>query len=288
MPPLHDLFLALFPQFVPPIFLVGLVLAGGCIGSFLNVCVYRIPLGLSVVQPGSHCHACGRAIPPWYNLPVLSWLMLRGRAKCCGVRIDGRYAVVEAAMAVAFPLLFLRFPPALAAVYALFASGLLVASLIDIDHFLIPDRLSVGGAIVGCLLGAAVPTLQGPEFAGKPWAGFNHALGGAFVGGFLLWVVVVVGSKALKKEAMGLGDVKLLAAIGAFLGWEAVLFVIVLSSFIGSFFGGAMILLRKQVWGSRIPYGPFLALAAVIWLFGGGTLWRMLFLWWRQGMAGVL
>ncbi|SDT92145.1 type 4 prepilin peptidase 1 Aspartic peptidase. MEROPS family A24A [Verrucomicrobium sp. GAS474] len=288
MPSLSDLLPALFPQELAPLFLVGLALAGACIGSFLNVCIYRIPLGLSVVTPGSHCHACGRAIPGWWNIPVVSWLLLRGRAKCCGVRIDARYAVVEAAMGIAFPLLFLRFPPLLAAVYALFVSGLLVASLIDIDHFIIPDRLSIGGALVGLGLGALVPTLHGAELAGKPWAGFNHALGGAFLGGFLLWVVVVVGSKALKKEAMGLGDVKLLAGIGAFLGWEAVLFVIVLSSFLGSFFGGAMLLLRKQVWGSRIPYGPFLALAAVVWLFGGGTLWRLLFQWWRQGMAGVL
>ena len=191
-------------------------------------------------------------------------------------------------MALLVPLLFLRYPPLPAAVFVLFLSGLVVASLIDIDHFLIPDRLSVGGAIAGCLLAALVPAIHGPAYAGRPWAAFNQSLGGAFLGGFLLWGVVVLGSKALKKEAMGLGDVKLLAAIGAFLGWQAVLFVIMLSSFLGSGFGGAMILLRRQVWGSRIPYGPFLALAAVVWLFGGGTLWQVLFQWWRQGMVGIL
>ena len=282
---LSALLLLVIQQHLWP-WLLFLFAVGGCIGSFLNVCVYRIPLGRSIVRPGSACAACGAPIPAKWNLPIVSWLWLRGRAGCCGVRIDARYFWVELFSALLLPALFLHYPPVTAAIYACFLYGLLVASQIDIDHFLIPDRFTVGGALLGLAASLAWPPLHGQATLR---ASFDAGLGGLFVGAFLLWLVVVIGSKALKKEAMGLGDVKLLAAIGAFLGWQAVLFVIGVSSFLGSFFGVAMLMRGRQSWGSRLPYGPFLALAALLWIFGGGEGAVRLIVWWRHsmGLAGA-
>ena len=260
-----------FPAGMPPgllaLWTFFFFAVGGCIGSFLNVCVYRIPLGVSVVRPGSACAACGAPIPWYYNIPIFGWLLLRGRAACCGTRIDARYCQVELGSALLLPVLFLGLPWPFALIDALFLYGLLVSSLIDIDHFLIPDRFTLGGVLAGLAASTAYPPFH---HEAKAWAGFNAGLLGAFCGGFLLWIVVVLGSKALRKEAMGLGDVKLLAAIGAFLGWEGVLFVVAVSSTLGSLGGGLMLLRGRQVWGTRLPYGPFLALAALLWILGGG------------------
>ena len=271
---------------------VALVLAflfcvGACLGSFLNVCIYRIPLGVSVVTPRSACAACGAPIPAWHNLPIVSWLLLRGRSACCGTRIDARYVWIELASALLLPALFLHEarPVALPLLHAVLLYGLLASSMIDIDHFLIPDRFTLGGIVAGVAAALACPALLGKVHR---WDAFNASLLGAFVGGFLLWLVVKLGSKALKKEAMGLGDVKLLAAIGAFLGWEAVLFVVAVSSVIGSLFGAAMLLRKRQVWGSRLPYGPFLSLAALLWIFGGSRIALEAMAWWRHsaGLGG--
>ena len=275
-------FHALPPDLVVPFVLVSLFALGACLGSFLNVCIYRIPLGVSIVRPPSSCAACGAPLKAWWNLPIFGWLFLRGRAACCGVAIDRRYPLVELAAALLLPALFWRSPWPVAAVDALFLYALLVASLIDIDHFLIPDRLTLGGIAAGLAASALVPALHGRATA---WAGFNAGLGGAFLGGFLLWGVVVIGTKVLKKEAMGLGDVKLLAAIGAFLGWQAVLFVIAVSSILGSLFGLAMMARGGQVWGSRLPYGPFLSLAAALWVFGGGEAAFRAIGWWQHAMG---
>ncbi len=206
---------------------------GACLGSFLNVCIYRIPLGISVVTPHSSCAACGAPIPPRWNIPIVSWLWLRGRSGCCGTPIDARYFWIELGSGCLLAALFFFFRWPAATIYAVLFYGLTVASMIDIDHFLIPDRLSLGGIGAGLLASALWPPLHGKATA---WTGFNEGLWGAFVGGFLLWVVVVIGSKLLQKEAMGLGDVKLLAAMGAFLGWEAVFFIVSVSSVIGSVF----------------------------------------------------
>jgi len=282
---LSALLLLVIQQHLWP-WLLFLFAVGGCIGSFLNVCVYRIPLGRSIVHPGSACAACGAPIPAKWNLPMVSWLWLRGRAGCCGVPIDGRYFWIELFSALLLPALFLHYPAPIAAIYAFFLYGLLVASLIDIDHFLIPDRFTVGGAVIGLAASLIWPPLHGTATRG---ASFNAGLLGLFAGAFLLWLVVVIGSKALKKEAMGLGDVKLLGAIGAFLGWQAVLFVIGVSSLLGSVFGVAMLARGRQSWGSRLPYGPFLALAALLWIFGGGEAAIRAIVWWRHsmGLAGA-
>jgi len=130
---------------------------GACVGSFLNVCVYRIPLNRSVVHPGSHCAACGAPIPWYFNIPIVSWLVLRGRAACCGTKIDARYWLVELAVAVLFMALWLRYPPIEAVIYAIMMSGLTAACLIDLDHYIIPDRFTLGGCVAGFLACAIHP-----------------------------------------------------------------------------------------------------------------------------------
>ena len=285
-----------FPYLVAPpagqgaavaVILVFLFCVGACLGSFLNVCIYRIPLGVSVVTPRSACAACGAPIPAWHNLPIASWLLLRGRSACCGTRIDARYLWIELFSALLLPALFLHEaqPVLLPVLHAVLLYGLLAASMIDIDHFLIPDRFTLGGIVAGVVAALACPALLGKA---TRWDAFNAALMGAFVGGFLLWLVLKGGSHLLKKEAMGLGDVKLLAAIGAFLGWESVLFVVAVSSCLGSVFGAAMLLQKRQVWGSRLPYGPFLSLAALLWIFGGSRIAAEAMAWWRHsaGLGG--
>jgi len=241
---------------------------GACVGSFLNVVIYRLPLGKSIVYPPSHCAACGRAIPPRHNIPILSWLILRGRAACCGSTIEARYAIVEAITAVVFFTLWFMYPSVIAAVYALVFCGLVVASCIDFDLFIIPDEISLGGCLAGLALSYAIPGLHFLESITHLQSLLLSLLGLA-LGGFLLMAIRILGTLIFRKEAMGMGDVKLLAAIGAFLGWQSVLFTIAVSSFIGSVVGVAGIIGKSRMWGMRMPYGPYLAMAAAVWMLGG-------------------
>jgi leader peptidase (prepilin peptidase)/N-methyltransferase len=242
---------------------------GACVGSFLNVCIYRIPIGRSVVTPGSHCAACGAAIPWWNNLPILSWFILRGRSACCGTKIDFRYALVEALTALLFTVLWWYHgaaSPSAAVIYMVFAAALLVATFIDFDYFIIPDRITLGSCAAGLALSAAFPVLQGES----SWsAGLLRSFIGLVVGGGLLWAVAIIGKLVFRKEAMGFGDVKFLAGMGVFLGWQSVLFIVAVSSLIGSVCGVALMVASGRRWGLRIPFGPYLALAAVIWMLGG-------------------
>ncbi|MDR1145732.1 MAG: prepilin peptidase [Verrucomicrobiales bacterium] len=241
---------------------------GACVGSFLNVCIYRIPLGKSVVAPGSHCAACGAAIPWWRNLPVLSWFVLRGRAACCGTRIDFRYALVEALTAALTVTLWRYYAatPVLAVIYLTFTAALIVATFIDLDYFIIPDRITLGACVAGLALSVAVPELHG---AASWSAGLLRGALGLVCGGGLLLAVALLGRLIFRREAMGLGDVKLLAGMGALLGWQSVLFIIAVSSLIGSVFGLGWMLVNGFRRGLKIPFGPYLALAALLWLLGG-------------------
>jgi len=241
---------------------------GACIGSFLNVCVYRIPLNRSVVSPGSHCAACGAPIAWYHNIPVLSWLFLRGRAACCGTRIDARYAVVELGTALIFLALWLRFAPLEAVLYAVMTAGLIVACLIDLDHFIIPDRFTLGGCVAGFLACALDPALMGEK---TPMQGFTWSLASAMLGALVLLAIAWIGTMVFKKEAMGMGDVKFIAAISSFLGGLSLFWMIAVSATIGAILGVALILVQRGSWGTRIPYGPFLGLAAILWLFGGSA-----------------
>ena len=239
---------------------------GACVGSFLNVCILRIPLGQSVVRPGSRCAACGLELPGFLNLPILGYFMLRGRARCCGAHLDPRYPAVELGTAVLYTALWQLYPPLLFGVYACLTAGIIVASGIDLDYLVIPDSLTVGGLIAGICASYLIPELQHTQ---NPTDAMIQSVLGASIGGGVLWITARTASWLLQKEAMGMGDAKLLAALGAFLGWPSIPFILVISSFAGTAVGVWIIKSRKRKLGVKIPYGPYLALAAVLWLVGG-------------------
>lgn len=245
-------------------------LAGLCIGSFLNVCIWRIPRGESIAWPGSHCPKCGHPLGVLDNIPLLSWLCLRGKCRYCKAPITPRYFLVELLTGTLFFLLWwVRGCTWTTPIFIFYTCALLVGAFIDIEHLILPDRITLGGMVVGVALSVAWPPVQG-EFERLPalWS----SLIGLALGYGLLWLVAVLGKAALKREAMGMGDWKLLGAIGACLGWKAVLFTVLVSSLTGTLTGFSFILLGKKEWQSRIPYGPHLALAAVAWMLCGPEL----------------
>lgn len=357
----------------------------GCnIGSFLNVCIHRMPLGLSIASPPSHCPHCKYSIPWYLNIPLVTWLWLGGKCKNCGAPISGRYFLVEFLTGVIFLAcwnLVGRQSAVLALVDCLFLAGLIVATFIDFEHFIIPDEITIGGIFVGLAISILFPVVHGNGNAlsellkdrfditvtsTRLLAGLESLLGIA-VGAGLIYAIVRLGkllfgrqtieiaesekivfsetgiylggkeipydelfyrrsdmvtlqaqtleladrcyrdvqvqltpqklrigdeefdpeqvphmeaaSKevVLPREAMGFGDVKFMAAIGAFLGWQAVVFSLMVSSVIGSVVGLLLILFRKREWSARLPYGPYIALAAAIWIFGGKHLFEMWF-----------
>ena len=397
-----------------PNFLIFVAFAmGATIGSFLNVCIYRMPLGLSVNDPKrSFCPGCKYQIPWYHNIPLLSWLFLRGKCKSCGTGISIRYWLVELGTAIAFVLIWKEFvdvqriaPPAgeevrfaysvtgwpVAICYWLFACGLIVATFVDFEHKIIPDEITIGGTIAGIALAAVIGWFFTPhltelvsrdgampfaQLVGEEvprWQGLMRSVIGAAVGFLSLYAVVVLGKmmfgrkstsydspqawkitqedgddnptltigdtkepweevfmvtsekvkmntaevtlngvksenvetilecdqvtiagkvtplgevesisgvtsdKVYFRDAMGFGDVKFLAMIGAFLGWQAVLFTIFLSSVAGTLVALPLRVVGKAEWSSRIPFGPYLALGAVVWLFFGTDLldWYM-------------
>ncbi len=268
-------------EFLTLYFTLMAFLGGACIGSFLNVCIHRIPREESIVHPRSRCPGCGAPIAWYDNLPVISFFALRGRCRKCGERISLRYPFVELLTAVLFLALWNRYgldPRTL--VYMAVAGGLIVATFVDIDFMIIPDRISLGGMPAGLLASALVPSLHGADSAGDS---LISSLIGLAAGSGSLYLVAWLGRLAFKKDAMGLGDVKLLGAIGAFLGWQGVVFTILASSILGSVFGVAMILAGGRAWQSKIPYGPYLAAAAVIWILGGDRWWDVYVAWLRGG-----
>lgn len=260
---------------------------GASIGSFLNACIYRIPHGLSVVHPHSFCPVCRMKVAWFDNIPVWSWLSLRGRCRKCRTFISPRYLWIECLVAVLFLLVWLKFDVVdgprllglspigawpLVPVYWLMLSGLVLGTFVDFDHLIIPDRVTLGGIAVGLVLSAVVPAMHGAQ---SPLHGALLSALGAVAGWGLLWGVAAVGRLIFKREAMGFGDVKLLGAIGAFLGWRAVLFTVVASSFAGSIVGVTLVLAGRRGLQSRIPYGPYLALAAALWVLWGPGLWDL-------------
>lgn len=245
---------------------------GACIGSFLNVCIWRLPRGESIVRPGSHCPKCNAAIPWYCNIPILSWLALRGRCKDCGQPISPRYMVVEALTGLLFLAVFCAFESTdllLVPVYWLVLAMAVYASFVDIDHYILPDAATVGGIVAGPVLSWILPQLQG--CTARLDALFASLLG-AGVGFGTLWLVGVLGKLAFRKEAMGFGDVKLMGAVGALFGWQAALFTIFASSFLGAFWGLVMIAFGSAKMKSRIPFGPYLCAGMTLWMFYGPPL----------------
>jgi leader peptidase (prepilin peptidase)/N-methyltransferase len=348
---------------------VTVFIFGSMVGSFLNVCIYRMPLGQSVVSPPSHCPKCKYSIPAFLNIPLLTWVFLRGRCRNCGETISPRYFLVELLTGTLFAASWLTFgheSTLLALAYCLVLAGLIVATFIDLEHFIIPDEITIGGMVAGFCCSFAVPALHGQiSLAGS----LRQSLLGAALGGGLIYGILRLGKLffgrqrlalpadtkivftetavclpdkeipyedlfyrqsdvirlqartvelvdrcykdiqvrlspssleigderlnpsevpymaavsteiVLPREAMGFGDVKFMAGIGAFLGWKAVIFSLMISSLIGSLVGVALILLKRQAWSSRLPYGPYIAIAAAIWIFAG----RDLLQWWLGG-----
>ena len=243
---------------------------GLIIGSFLNVCIYRIPAGISIVSPSSRCPQCGVSIRWYQNIPILSYLILGGKCRACRTGIPWRYPFVEALTGGLFVLVYLSFGlTTTLGVYCLFVAALIVITFIDLDHQIIPDVISLPGIVVGFLCSFAIP-----------WLSWTDSLLGILLGGGSLWLVAVVYELLTKKEGMGGGDIKLLAMLGAFLGWKAILPIIFISSLIGSLVGIPLMLVKKADSKLAIPFGPFLALGALIYLFWGPQLiaWYLAFL----------
>lgn len=342
----------------------------GCIvGSFLNVCIYRLPRGMSIVTPPSHCPHCQYAIPWYLNIPLVTWLALRGRCKNCGAPISPRYFIVELLTGMTFLSCWLALggtSPVIAIIYAIFLAGLIVAAFVDFEHFIIPDEITYGGMAVGLVASFLFPALHNVHtLTAGMWQSVLGLGAGAGIIYAILWLgKLLFGRQRLKlpvdtkivftetsvllpdreipydelfyrqsdvitlrartvelvdrgyedvrvrlalrsgwleiggermnpaevpfleavsaeivlpREAMGLGDVKFMGAIGAFLGWPGVVFSLMLSSMIGAVVGSALIALRRREWSSRMPYGPYIALAATIWIFGGKKIVHTLF-----------
>ena len=244
---------AAFPWFFP---LVACVF-GACIGSFLNVVIYRVPAGKSIVTPGSHC-GCGAPIAWHDNIPVLSWFLLRGKARCCGRPYAFRYAFVELLTALLFLACWLLFPPAKAVCGMIFLSLLIGATFIDLDHMIIPDAFTIGGAMIGLTLSLLVPALHGQ--AGDLWIvdslrAVTASVQGMLIGsGLVLWIALVA-EAVLKKEAMGFGDVKFVGAIGAFCGWQGAVFAMFGGAIVGTLWF-AVALLWQKLSGRPAPVAP--------------------------------
>lgn len=239
---------------VPFIVAFGL---GTIIGSFLNVCIHRLPRRESIIWPASRCPACGRPIAGHDNVPLISYLLLMGRCRACGARISLRYPVIELTNGLGYTALLWQFGPGWPTViYAALFSSLLIVTAIDLEHQIIPDVITLPGIVTGVVCASTV----------LPVGLIDSALG-ILLGGGLLWILAWLSPYLFGKEGMGGGDIKLLAMIGAFLGWRPVLLTVIVGALAGSVVGLGLIGLRIMRRGEYIPFGPFLALGAVVALF---------------------
>ena len=254
---------------------------GACIASFLNVVIWRVPRGESIVSPPSHCPKCNAPIKWWQNLPILSWLALRGKCANCRAPISPRYVLVELLGGALFLAVFMKFNPlgmpldthlwAVVAiiVYWIWIALMIAGSFIDFDHQLLPDFTTVGGMVLGLVSNAYFCFFYWGEFL---WKNFLvYSVGGLALGFGLLWLIRWLGSKAFKREAMGMGDVFLMGADGALFGPVAVLFTLIVSSILGTIVGVGMILAAKAKFGKfvAIPYGPYICAGCLVWMFWG-------------------
>ncbi len=235
------------PPLVPVFALAGLV-----VGSFLNVCIYRLPRGESVVWPGSRCTACGRQLAWFENIPVVSWLVLRGRCRTCHTRVSLVYPLVETITAVVFVGgLFVYGPSWLLAVRLLFACALIALFAIDLEHQILPNAITLPGIAAGFAASVFLPP------------GWLSSLIGIAIGGGVLFGIAEAYYRIRGQEGLGMGDVKMLAMIGAFLGWPLTLLTLVFASFAGSAVGVALMASGRGTMQAALPFGTFLALGAL-------------------------
>jgi len=240
------------------------IIFGALVGSFLNVCIFRLPKEESIIWPGSHCPHCKNAIKFYDNIPVVSYFLLRGRCRYCKGSISLQYPLVEGITALSSLVLFIKFGPSLSYLfYFAFVAALIVITVIDLYHQIIPDAISLPGIGVGLLASLLIPQIT-----------LFNSLIGILLGGGSLFIVATFYQWLFKREGMGGGDIKLLAMIGAFLGWKAVLLTILLSSLIGSVTGILMMVVKGKDFKYAIPFGPFLSLGAVISMFYGEEIVR--------------
>jgi leader peptidase (prepilin peptidase) / N-methyltransferase len=234
-----------------PIVVAGLF--GAIVGSFLNVCIYRLPLGSSVVWPSSACARCGRALAWFENIPIVSYLALAGRCRTCRERISIRYPIVEAITALMFAgAWFLYGPSPLLVSRVIFGCALIVLFAIDLEHQLLPNAITLPGIVVGFLL----------SFFTEP--GWLSSLIGILLGGGILYAMAEAYYRIRDEEGLGMGDVKMLAMVGAFLGWQLTFMTLMLASFAGSAIGGGLILMQRGGMKTALPFGTFLAVGAAL------------------------
>jgi len=244
----------------PPLLLVALLM-GLCIGSFLNVVIYRVPLGKSVVSPGSRCTKCGYELRWYDNIPVLSWASLGGRCRQCRAPISAQYPIVELVTGLLFVLVAWLTPVGPLLVSRLILVAILVALFgIDLEHQILPNSITLPGIIVGLMFSFIAPP------------GWKDALLGALLGAGVLYGIAAAYYAVRREEGLGMGDVKMLAMIGAFLGWKAVLVTMVLSSFSGAAIGLALISAQRGGMKLALPFGTFLAVGAVAAMLAGEPL----------------
>lgn len=253
------------------VFLFAVGTVGALIGSFLNVCIFRLPREESIAWPGSHCPACSQSIAYYDNIPLVSYLWLGGRCRSCHAPISLRYPLVEAINALGYLAIVWSFGPTwTAALYVLMFSALVVVTGTDLTHKIIPNVITLPGIAIG-LVGAATVLP----------VGLINALLGAAIGGGILWLLAWLSPYLFGKEGMGGGDIKLLAMVGSFLGWKPALLTIMIGSLAGSVIGISLIALRLMKRDDYIPFGPFLVLGALLSMFFTQSL-----LDWYQGLLG--
>jgi len=288
---------------------LGFFLIGSVVGSFLNVCIYRIPWQKSVIWPGSRCPHCYAAIAARDNIPIVSWFALRGECRACGAPISVRYPLVEALVGLLFLGVYLidvicaehtlwgeipAFQLLAAAYHAVFLALLVAATFIDYDLILIPDQITVTGMVIGIGAGTLWPQIRpAPAMAVTHLQGFWVGLLGMLVGAGLTYGVRKVAGFALRREAMGMGDVTLMGMIGGFMGWQAVVLTFFLAPFLGLAHAGWKLLQLFKKWmrggqlssaDRELPYGPYLSMAAATLFFLWPWLWRG----WARRLFGEL
>ncbi len=246
----------------PALYIVAAALFGLCIGSFLNVVIYRLPLGQSLATPPSRCRTCGYSLRWFDNIPVLSWVLLRGRCRKCGTRVSWQYPARRArsrARCSSWWSGSRRSGPLMAS--RLLLVCILIALFgIDLEHQILPNSITLPAIAIGVLLSLIAPP------------GWKDALIGVVLGGGILYAIAWGYYLWRREEGMGMGDVKMLAMIGAFLGWKAVLVTLVLSSFAGAFIGLGLMAVQRGTMKYALPFGTFLAIGAVVAMFVGEPL----------------